>query len=178
MTVVGSLKAALDANPLATVGIMARERIAYCRQGVNSHGNDQELLILIASTDGLWYGYLYRARPDQLNETSADKPWIATLVNARIEMDGATAEAALNSVRYHLFERNDYEPCFSQEPGDIFASCNTFDEGCEALKEIIRRFDPDLRDFGPGGIRPPGQYDIHCFTDRWPSGEYIPPELI
>ncbi|OGT89779.1 MAG: hypothetical protein A2514_14415 [Gammaproteobacteria bacterium RIFOXYD12_FULL_61_37] len=178
MIAVESLKAALDASPLAILGIMIRERIAYCRQGVNSHGGDQELLALIASTDGLWYGYLYRASPDQLKESGADKPWVATLVNSRTEMDGATAEAALQSVRYHLFERNDYEPCFTQEPGDILAFCATFEEGCKALEKIIRCFDPDLRDFGPGGTRPPGQCNIYCFTDRWPSGEYIPPELI
>lgn len=173
---------ALNGNPHATLGLMARERMAYCERGVNSHQNEPELLALITTTAGCWYGYLYRASPDQLEESAANRPWVATLVNSRAVLEGTTTEEVLQSARYHLFERNDYEPYFSQEPGDTHVFCATFEEGCEALEGIIRRFDPDLRDFIPDGdrhpIQPPGQWVIHCFTDRWPSEEYIPPELI
>lgn len=164
--VLAPIRRALDANPGCRIDkLLARERVVMAERGPLSFAGGRELLALVAEDSGYWYGHVLRLDPSRLVEPDG-REWVALLVCAGAEIDGATPGEVLERARYLLTERLEYEPCYAQEPEDTFAREPTFEAACAALAHMIGRFDLALRvslecDKRGLAIRP-GHLDLRC----------------
>lgn len=144
------IREALGQNPECRPGLLARGRVACAGRGWLSHGNGPELFCLVRHHTwpgtGFHYGHVLRVPVKP--EAEAGFPggaWAALIVDSAIAIDGETPDEVLANAREWLWNTGNYEPCYAQEDGDVFKLCNSFAEACEALADMIRRFDLKLR---------------------------------
>jgi hypothetical protein len=148
---IAKLRAALAANPECRPGLLARERVVYAEQGCLSYRNDRELFCLVRHiwnpVQDFFYGHVLRVPLEP--EFEPEYPggaWAALLANSDIAIDGQTPGDVLANVKAWFWESGYYEPCcYVQEKDDAFKLCGSFEEACEALAEMIRKFALKLR---------------------------------
>jgi hypothetical protein len=144
------IRDALLKNPECRLGLLARGRVVCAERGWLSHGNSKELFCLVHhhTWPGTGFHYGHVLRVPVAPEAEADYPggaWAALLVDSGIPIDGETPDEVLGNAKQWLWNTGNYEPCLAQEDGDVFKLSASFDEACEALAEMIRRFKLGLR---------------------------------
>jgi hypothetical protein len=171
------LRTALAANPECRPGLLARDRVVYAERGCLSHRNDRELFCLVRHVSspfvGFFYGHVLRVRVKP--EAEPEFPggaWAALLVDCGVAIDGATPGEVLANAREWLWEMGHYDPgIYAQHVDDVFKLCGSFDEACDALAEMIRRFElkcralvleteEDEQRYGRGEFPRPGKLDM------------------
>lgn len=164
-----TVRMALQANRCCDIPtrLLRTQRSVYLDRGPLSHGNAQELLVLVSEERGYWYGHVLKLAPEQLRG-DRERAWVAILVLAGREIDGSTPEEVLNRARDTLRVWCEYEPCYAQSPDDTFSLEVSFEAASAALARIIERFDPALRtetcfdEYGFDNRPPPGNLDLRC----------------
>ncbi|MDD2748870.1 MAG: hypothetical protein PHX24_02175 [Acidithiobacillus sp.] len=176
---------ALSHNPYCVPNLLFRERVVVTDHGVLSHGRDKELVALLdGGINGqisgyFWYGHVLRVAltPEAILENTPD--WAALIVPSEQFVDAPTVDLVFERLSYAMVTKAGYTPPFAQDPDDTFALRPTFDAACLALGEMIRRFNPKLRetqvfydppepygldDFVEEYRDPPGHLDMRCMN--------------
>jgi hypothetical protein len=186
------IRIALSENPECRPGLLVRNRVVYAERGCLSYRNDRELFCLVRHVSspfvGFFYGHVLRVRVKP--EAEPEFPggvWAALLVDCGVAIDGATPEEVLANVREYLWESGSYDPgIYVQDMDDAFKLCGDFEEACDALAEMIRRFElkrralvieteEDDRRHGRGELPVPGKLDLRSM-DVYGLGQFLPDE--
>jgi hypothetical protein len=139
----------LSRNRYCVPGLLFRNRVVITEHGVLSHERDKELVALIdGGINGriggyFWYGHVLRVALEDASEGQAD--WAALIVPSAEFVDAPTVELVFERLKYALVTRAGYSPPFAQDPDDVFALRSTFEDACLALAEMIKRFNPVVR---------------------------------
>ncbi len=143
ITPVHTILPSLRDNPGCRVGVLADQRLAYLEAGINSFGQDKEMLVLISDQGDWWYGYVLRVDPGFPIEGTggAEGEWLAILVQSSVSVDGYSPENVFRNARRAWFELLECHAYFIQAPEDGYALRHSFDEAVTALRRIITRFD-------------------------------------
>ncbi len=160
---VKTLKSALRDNPECHLGVMARTRVAFAEKGVNSYRQDKELLVLISSNDGWWYGYVVRVDPDILAYKDRGE-WMAVLIKSTLCVEGETPLEVLSRIDHYWYLFGWYENYYTHErsPEEGLAQCQSFDDAIQAVCRMIERFNHRhrMRSEPGGGLR----LDMRCLN--------------
>ena len=152
---VNKLTHALRDNPHTSwTGILSTRKVVEARNGYLSFNGDRELIALVSDDPkgGYNYGHVLRVNPEYLARESSQEPvWAALILYAHVRVEANTVDLLFRRYRYWIQSQGKYTPCHAQESDDVFALTDSYGEAVMALAEMIRRFDPYLRDGEPLG---------------------------
>lgn len=145
------LQREINRSPYTVPCLLFRERVLVTDHGPMSHENDRELLALldggIGSTGGtgnhFWYGHVLKW---PMEKPGSAPVWVALIIYSEYFVDAPTVDLVFQRFRYAMRVRAEYTPAVIQDHEDAFAIRATFDDACLALAEMIRRFDPRMRE--------------------------------
>lgn len=152
---------ALAENGHCRSGLLFSQRIVETEHGVLSADNDREMIVILTPTERYVYGHVLKAK-----ETDGTDAWVALLVPSDQMIDAPDVDTLFKRVHYDFTIALKYYPPIAQEKEDVFAILSSYEEACKALAEMIRRFDPSLREppiqvpYGPELPDPPGRCDM------------------
>lgn len=144
---------ALRSNPHTSwTGILSTNKVVETDSGYLSFNRDRELIALVSDDPrgGYNYGHVLRVNPDTHSDGPSDGAlWAALIIVANQRIEANTADLLFRRYRYWIQSRGKYTPCYAQDRDDVFVLTDSYGEAVLALAEMIRRFDPYLRDGGP-----------------------------
>ena len=128
------------------VGLLTTQKVVEIDQGVMSYKNDRELLALVLDDPRGWYYYGHVLRMTPAEDIPGEKPmWAALIINAMERIDADEPELVFRRYQYWVQKKGRYTPCHAQSDGDVFALTDTYEAAVDALLEMVRRFDIELR---------------------------------
>lgn len=144
---VKSLAAAIRKNPKTNwSGLLTTQKVVEIERGVMSYQNDRELLALVLDEPkgSYYYGHVLRMTPAEA--VPGEKPvWAALIVNVEKRVDADDPELVFRRYQHWVPKKGRYMPCHAQSDGDVFALTDTYEAAVDALLEMVRRFDIELR---------------------------------
>ena len=159
------IEKALEADEYRKPGLLFTQRMVETDHGVLSHENDREMIVVVVPnpSPGYWfiYGHVLKAQKED-----GGSVWVALLVPSERKIDAFDGDTLFRRFHYEFVIALRYHPLFAQEHEDVFAIRESYEEACEALAEMIRRFDPFLREPPPDRFpyqnlpEPPGKIDL------------------
>jgi len=155
------IERALTTNEHCKPGILFVQRIVETDHGVLSANNDREMIVILVPTGLFVYGHVLKAK-----KTDGTDAWVALLVPSDQMIDAPDVDTLFKRVHYDFTIALQYYPPIAQEREDVFAIRSSYEQACEALAEMIRRFDPSLREspiqapYMPTLPDPPGRHDM------------------
>ena len=166
------LQRELSRNPFTVPCLLFRERVLLTDHGVLSYMGDKELVVLLdGGINGriggyFWYGHVLRVALAPEAAVRNEQGWAALIVPSDFFVDAPTVDLVFQRLKYALVTRAAYSPPTVQDPDDVFAMRATFDDACLALAEMIRRFNPKLRE-EQVIFDPPDPYGHDDFTEKY-----------
>ncbi|OGT89777.1 MAG: hypothetical protein A2286_09555 [Gammaproteobacteria bacterium RIFOXYA12_FULL_61_12] len=140
------LKSAVEDNPHAGTGVLAREGIVYAESGPNSYQEAPELLLLVTNVAGYIYGHVHQRKAAP--EYGRESVWVAVLVESSVLVDGRTPGEALLCAGDAWYRHCSYHPMYAQSEDDVLAVRDSFEDACKVMAEMVRHYDPLRRHGG------------------------------
>lgn len=159
---IAQLESALTNNAKCRTGLLASQRIFHTPRGPSGGA---ELLTLVFADEkhlGYWYGHVIRS-PSSLEVGG----YLALLVPLKVFVNAGSPELLFRRFRYWTSTVGEFWVASIQEEEDVFAVRDTFEEAGLALADMIRRFDPELRNLDPDcpdGVPHGTRLDHRSFT--------------
>ena len=145
-----SLIKAILANPVTNwTGILSTRKVVEIENGYLSYNQDRELLALALDDPryGYYYGHVLRVEPGRFEQAQPGKPvWAALILWAARRIDADRPDILFQRYRYWIQIKGRYGPIYAQNDGDVFALKESYELAVQALADMIRIFDLDLRE--------------------------------
>lgn len=152
---------ALAENGHCRPGILFTQRIVETDHGILSADNDREMIVILTPARLFVYGHVLKVKKKDGTEA-----WVSLIVPSDQMIDAEDVDTLFRRVHYDFTVALKWYAPFAQDKDDVFAIRSSYEEACKALAEMIRRFDPELREspvqdpYAPELPDPPGRLDM------------------